>query len=142
MPTNAIIYSLLQDVNRILDCRKNEIKSEKIPNYLKNVLRNPDYVKLVFEKEKEILAYLIATESSDPPVFEGRVGLILELSVVLKHRNKGIGEKLLGEIEKYFNDDGIKRIECMVSYFNEVSRGFWSKNGYEPYNVMCVKILP
>ncbi len=111
-------------------------------NYLKNVLRNPDYIKLVFEDEEEVLAYLIATESSDPPVFEGRVGIILELSVAPKNRNKGIGEKLLADIEEYFNDKGIKRIECMVSYFNEVSKGFWSKNGYEPYNVMCVKILP
>ncbi|MGZ7107914.1 MAG: N-acetyltransferase family protein [Methanobacterium sp.] len=110
-------------------------------DYLKNVLRNPDYIKLVFESENVVLGYLIATESSDPPVYEGKAGLILELSVNQEHRNKGIGEKLLAEIEKYFKNKDILRTECMVSCFNEVSRGFWSKNGYKPYNMMCVKLL-
>ncbi|MGZ7070590.1 MAG: GNAT family N-acetyltransferase, partial [Methanobacterium sp.] len=73
--------------------------------------------------------------------YEGKTGLILELSVTQEHRNKGIGEKLLAEIEKYFKNKDILRTECMVSCFNEVSRGFWSKNGYKPYNMMCVKLL-
>lgn len=109
-------------------------------DYLKNVIRNPDYDTLVFESENKVVGYLIATESSDPPVFEGRAGLILELSVTKEHRNKGIGEKLLAEIEKKFESKDIKRIECMVSHFNEISKAFWSKNGYKPYNIMCVKL--
>jgi L-amino acid N-acyltransferase YncA len=110
-------------------------------NYLKDVLISPDYVVLVYEIENKVLGYLIATESNEPPVYEGTVGLILEISVTRKHRNKGIGEKLLAEIEKYFENKGIKRIECMVSDFNEISKGFWFKNGYNPYNIMCVKLL-
>jgi ribosomal protein S18 acetylase RimI-like enzyme len=110
-------------------------------NYLKDVLKSPEYVTLVFEGKSEVLGYLIATESNEPPVYEGTVGLILELSVTEKHRNKGIGEELVATIEKYFENKGIKRIECMVSDFNELSKGFWFKNGYKPYNIMCVKLL-
>ncbi|HML04144.1 MAG TPA: GNAT family N-acetyltransferase [Methanobacterium sp.] len=109
--------------------------------YLNDVLKSPDYVTLVFEDNNEVLGYLIATESNDPPVYEGTAGLILELSVTEKYRNKGIGEKLVSSIEKYFENKGIKRIECMVSDFNEISKGFWFKHGYNPYNLMCVKIL-
>ena len=109
--------------------------------YLKDVLKSPDYVTLVFEDNNKVLGYITATESNDPPVYEGIAGLILELSVTEKHRNKGIGEELVSSIEKYFKNKGIKRIECMVSDFNEVSKGFWFKHGYNPYNIMCVKLL-
>lgn len=116
--------------------------AEKIySEYLKDVLKSPDYFTLVFEDNNEILGYLIATESNEPPVYEGTTGLILELSVTEKHRNKGIGEELVSHIEKYFKNKGIIRIECMVSDFNEISKGFWFKNGYKPYNIMCVKLL-
>jgi len=116
--------------------------AEKIySEYLKDVLKSPDYVTLVFEHENKVLGYLIATESSDPPVYEGIAGLILELAVTENHRNKGIGEELVSSIEKYFENKGIKRIECMVSDFNEISKGFWFKHEYKPYNLMCVKMI-
>lgn len=114
---------------------------ELYSDYLKDVLINPDYITLVFENEKGILGYLVATESNDPPIYEGTVGIVMELSVTQEHRNKGIGEKLLTYIEKKFLEKGIGRMECMVSDFNEISKGFWHKNGYEPYNLMCVKLL-
>ncbi len=114
-----------------------EIYSE----YLNDVLKSPDYIPLVFENKNQILGYLIATESNDPPVYEGTAGLILELSITEKYRNKGIGEELVSGIEKYFQNKGINRIECMVSNFNEISKAFWSKNGYNTYNIMCVKLL-
>ena len=61
---------------------------------------------------------------TNPPVYEGTVGMILELCVLKDHRNKGIGEELVAEIEKYFINEGINRIECMVSDFNEIFKIF------------------
>lgn len=110
-------------------------------NYINDVLKSPDYILLVYEIEKEIWGYLMATESDDPPVYEGTAGMILEICVTETHRQNGIGEALLKEIEKIFIDKSIKRIECMVSDYNEISKNFWQKNGYNPYNLMCVKIL-
>lgn len=110
-------------------------------NYIKDVLKNPDYIILVYENENKVLGYLMATESNDPPVYEGTVGMILEICVTENHRNKGIGEELLIEIEKIFIIKGIKRMECMVSDYNEISKSFWFKNDYKPYNIMCVKTL-
>ncbi|MGB9936483.1 MAG: GNAT family N-acetyltransferase [Methanobacterium sp.] len=110
-------------------------------DYLTYVLKSPEYVTLVFEANNKIKGYLMATESSDPPIYRDKVGLILELTISEKYRNKGIGETLVDEIEKYFINKGIKRMECMVSDFNEISKRFWFKNGYSPYNLMCVKML-
>jgi ribosomal protein S18 acetylase RimI-like enzyme len=109
--------------------------------YIKDILKSPDYVVLVYEIEDKVVGYLTATESDDPPVYKKSTGIISELSVTEAHRNKGIGEELLREIEKIFQIYGIKRIECMVSDFNEVSKSFWHKNGYDPYNLVCVKLL-
>jgi len=110
-------------------------------DYLRDVIKSPDYIILVYEMENSIIGYLTATESSDPPVYEGTAGLILEICVTESHRNNGIGEELLVEIEKYFLNKDISRFECMVSDFNEISKSFWFKNGYKTYNLMCVKKL-
>ena len=110
-------------------------------DYLKDVLKNPEYIVLVYEVENEVTGYLMATESEDPPVYKGIVGIILEICITEEHRNKGIGEELVAEIEKWFLDKDITRIECMVSDFNEISKSFWFKNNYKPYNLMCVKRL-
>jgi len=114
-----------------------EIYSE----YIKDIFRSPDYTVLVYETESEVVGYLVATESDDPPVYKDTVGIISELCVTEKQRKKGIGEALLDYVEKMFINKGIKRVECMVSDFNEVSKSFWLKNRYMPYNLMCVKIL-
>ncbi len=47
-------------------------------------LISPEYIVLVYEIENKVLGYLIATESNEPPVYEGTVGLILEISVARK----------------------------------------------------------
>lgn len=110
-------------------------------NYLKDVLKNPDYIVLAYEIENKVIGYLTAVESDIPPVYKETTGLILEMCVTENHRNNGIGEELLLKIEKWFMDKDINRIECMVSDFNEISKSFWFKNNYKPYNLMCVKKL-
>lgn len=111
-------------------------------NYLKEVQKNSKNIVLVYEINNKIVGYLIACESVQPPVYkETCVGDIIEIAVTEKYRKKGIGEELLEECEKIFLKRGINRVECMVSDFNEISKGFWLKNGYNPYNIMFVKKL-
>lgn len=110
--------------------------------YLKEVLKSHESIVIVYEIENKIVGYLMAEESLNPPVYkETKIGTIIEICVTEKHRNKGIGEELLAEIEKWFINKGINRIECMISDFNEISKSFWFKNMYKPYNLMCVKKL-
>ena len=110
--------------------------------YLKEVLKNHESRLIVYEIQNKIVGYLMAEESLNPPVYkETRIGLIVEIGVTKNYRNKGIGEELISEIEKWFLNKDITRIECVISDFNEISKGFWFKNGYNPYNLMCVKKL-
>lgn len=110
--------------------------------YLKEVLKSSESIVIVYEIENKVIGYLMAEESLRPPVYkEERIGTVVEICVRGKHRNKGVGEELLDEIEKWFINRGITRIECIISNFNEISKGFWFKNNYKPYNLMCVKKL-
>jgi len=110
--------------------------------YLKEIIKSHESIVLVYEIENKIIGYLMAEEALNPPVYkETRIGTIVEICVTENYRNKGIGEELLTKIEKWFLDKGINRVECLVSDFNEISKGFWFKNDYKPYNLMCVKRL-
>ena len=110
-------------------------------DYLNGVLKSHEYIVLVYVTQNKVNGYLMAAESEDPPVYKGTAGIILEICVAEEHRNKGVGEELLAEIEKWFLSKSITRVECMVSDFNEISKSFWFKNGYNPYNLICVKKL-
>ncbi len=108
--------------------------------YLKKILKNRDSIVLVCEIENKIVGYLMAEESQLPPVYkEDKVGTIVELCITEKHRNKGIGEKLVEKIEKWFVSKDIYTVECVISDFNEISKDFWFKNKYKPYNLICIK---
>lgn len=110
--------------------------------YLKEVLKSHESIVLVYEIENKVVGYLMVEESLNPPVYrETRIGSIVEICITESHRNNGIGEELLTKIEKWFITKGITRVECMVSDFNEISKSFWFKKGYKPYNLMCVKRL-
>lgn len=109
-------------------------------NFLEESFSNDSGIILVYEFENRILGYIMAEEFIHPPVYkEDLIGMILEISITETHRNEGIGNRLLLEVEKWFKKRGIDRLECMVSDFNNVSKNFWTKNGYEPYNSICVK---
>ncbi|HEX3014117.1 MAG TPA: GNAT family N-acetyltransferase [Methanobacterium sp.] len=110
--------------------------------YLKKILKSHESTVLVCEIENEIVGYLMAEQSQLPPVYkEDNIGTIVEICITEKHRNKGIGEKLLEKTEKWFMSKNINTIECVISDFNQISKGFWFKNKYKPYNLICFKRL-
>jgi ribosomal protein S18 acetylase RimI-like enzyme len=108
--------------------------------YLKKVLKSHESIVLVCEIENKVVGYLMAEESQLPPVYkEDKVGTIVEICITEKYRSKGIGEKLVEKIEKWFIAKDIYTIECVISDFNEISKSFWFKNNYKPYNLTCFK---
>jgi ribosomal protein S18 acetylase RimI-like enzyme len=110
--------------------------------YLEKVIESHENLVLVCEIENEIVGYIIAEKSSLPPVYkEENVGTVVEICITEQYRNKGIGEKLLEKTEKWFVSKDINTIECVISDFNEISKGFWFKNKYKPYNLVCFKRL-
>lgn len=57
-------------------------------------------------------------------------GEIIELIVSEKTRNKGIGKKLINEMEKYFKSLDCKYVSLEVFAYNKKAINFYEKNGY------------
>ena len=66
-------------------------------------------------------------------------GVITELVVTNKTRNKGIGKKLINRIEKYFKDMGCKYILVDVFAYNDKAISFYNKNGYHSRMITKIK---
>jgi ribosomal protein S18 acetylase RimI-like enzyme len=95
---------------------------------------------LVADYNDSIVGYCLASISNNPPVFVIKeYGSIFDLAVTESHRRTGIGEKLCQEIQKWFKERKIQRIELRVAVTNEVSTSFWRKMGYRPYVVTLYK---
>lgn len=89
---------------------------------------------LVAEHDGIIVGYCLAFIANYPPVFENvEYGQIADLAVTEKYRRTGVGEKLCREVQKWFRERKIQRIELRVAVTNEVSTSFWRKMGYRPY---------
>jgi ribosomal protein S18 acetylase RimI-like enzyme len=89
---------------------------------------------LVALHRDRVVAYSIAETHQRPPLFEqNECGLISDLAVKSSYRRKGIGEKLLQEMLKWFAARGLRRIELRVLSANEVGYNFWKKQGFRDY---------
>ena len=110
--------------------------------YLKKTLKSHESTVIICEIENKIIGYLMAEQSQLPPVYkEDTIGTIVEICITEKYRGRCIGEQLVEKIEKWFISNDIYTVECVISDFNEISKGFWFKNKYKPYNLVCLKKL-
>jgi len=83
---------------------------------------------------KDIVGYCMANIEKYPPVLQIKeAGRIENLAVTKKWRNKGIGQRLLKKVRKWFSEKGVCRIEVRVSIANKSATRFWAKMGFKPY---------
>lgn len=90
----------------------------------------------------KVVAYSIALVASYPPVFERRnYGHLSDIAVLKGYRRRGIGERMLAEIRKFFAERGITRIELRVASGNDIGVAFWRKMGFREFvQVMYMEI--
>jgi GNAT superfamily N-acetyltransferase len=70
-----------------------------------------------------------------------KYGCIHDLFVTKDYRRHGIGEKMYGEILKWFHTKGIERVELQVIAKNQMSYSFWKKHGFTVFqNTLFKKI--
>jgi len=102
--------------------------------FVADQLEKEDSLVLVAEEGGAIVAYCLAITGTHSPVFaKPRHAEIIDLFVSQSHRQRGIGGRLVREVEHWFSQRGIDRIEARVAARNEVSTQFWRKVGYQPY---------
>ena len=98
-----------------------------------SLLREPNAVGLLVNINDEVAGFTIGIVEDHGGI---KVGHIYTIDVVSKHRRKGVGIKLLEEIEKVFQKKSAE-ISCLeVRADNQAARSLYQKAGYEELEVL------
>jgi [ribosomal protein S18]-alanine N-acetyltransferase len=84
---------------------------------------------LVAEESKRIVGFILA--ESNPPLAH-----IITLDIAASHRRKGLGARLLGEMENHFQYHGVQSVLLETAVDNEGGIAFWQKHGYRTEAVL------
>ena len=106
------------------ECFTIEAFSKEHISYL---LQNPNTVSLVAQTNSEIAGFIIGLIHHQDKMITGRVYTI---DVALKHRRKGVGLKLLNELERVFVKRGVKICYLEARVNNLAARELYRKHGY------------
>ena len=84
---------------------------------------------LVAEEGKEIVGFILA--EANPPLAH-----IITLDVAPGQRRKGLGARLLEEMEKHFRYHGVRSVLLETAVDNESGIAFWEHHGYRTEAVL------
>lgn len=99
-----------------------------------NILSGSKYFKVCIDDNNEIAGYILAGIFEYPPVYPvERLMEIMEMAVRKDQRRKGIGKLMLKDVLFWAGEKGITRVECKAATENQISQGFWKKNGFRAY---------
>jgi ribosomal protein S18 acetylase RimI-like enzyme len=141
-PANVRIRSAtLRDRKSLLDLmeayyRYDHIRfdREEITPSLTELLRHPEFGKAWIGRHgPHCIGYVIMTFAFDLE-FGGRQAGITELFIQSRFRGKGIGRKLLQEVEAFCQKVGIKSIELQVTRDNSKAIGFYERLGFHVHD--------
>ena len=103
-------------------------------NHLKDLIKSDKVQVLVALDGDQVVGYSIAQTDEYPPAYQTKVyGFISDMAVKSDYRRKGIGRRLLSRIHKWFDSQGIGRIELHVVAGNRIGYTFWKKHGFQDY---------
>ena len=106
------------------ECFTIEAFSKKHIGYL---LQNPNTVSLVAQINSEIAGFIVGLIHQQHKTITGRV---YTLDVASKHRRKGVGLKLLNEIEQIFVKRGVRICYLEARVDNVAALELYHKHGY------------
>jgi ribosomal protein S18 acetylase RimI-like enzyme len=93
---------------------------------IKEQIKKKCSIYLVAELDGKIVGSILGSH-------DGRKGWINRLAVLPKYRKRGIGAKLLGEVEKRLCKQGIGIIACLIEDWNITSMMVFERLGYEKH---------
>lgn len=109
--------------------------------FAKTAIRS--YKKVIFvavDNDNKIVGYTAGMIKKNIPIFKiKKLGYINDLFVIKKYRNKGIAEKLLKTIEKWFKSKNIKYVEVSADTKNKLGQKVWHKFGFEDCRLNMMK---
>jgi ribosomal protein S18 acetylase RimI-like enzyme len=122
-----------KDWNKILPLFKQLYHDDIGPN-LKNTFtkltKNNENITLIAEQNQKLLGALIANYYMDLD-WEGKTAKLQAIIVDQKHRNKGIGKKLLQHLLTQAKQNNCRAITARVNRKNKIARLFYEKLDFE-----------
>jgi len=105
-------------------------RSDTPEEMLKKIQRDPDLFLLAVE-EGRIVGTVIGG-------YDGRRGLIYHLAVDPHHRERGIGNLLMEEVERRLREKGCIKSYLLVTKENESAMRFYEKRGWQPMDTVVL----
>ena len=130
------LWEELMDFHKERDAhyKRSKGSNEAFQKFVADNIQEEKAIVIVAEHGGSLVGYCQAMVAKYPPVFENQeYGSILDLAVSESYRRKGVGEKVVLKVARWFKKQGIKRIEVRFLAANEVSSEFWPKMGFKTY---------
>lgn len=117
-------------------------KYKELDKYTKDQLKDKNVKMLVAEDNGKIIGRIVGVIIKAPSyITPKKIGNIDDTFIKENYRQKGIGEKLLKELLKWFKDKNIKHIELSVDARNKIGVNAWRKFGFYDYIIEMRKDL-
>jgi len=127
--TLRIKQATIEDLEKLYNIEKECFTFEAFSKgQIASLLKASNSVSLVAEENNEILGFIIGLIYNEQ---EEKIGHIFTIDVAIKHRRKGVGLKLLKELEKIFIKKGAKACYLEVRVDNSAARQLYHKQGYK-----------
>lgn len=107
-----------------MECFKNEAFTKQ---QIAQLLTNQNCISLIAKENDKIVGFVIGMVYDEDDVLTGH---ILTIDVSLSHRRKGVGIKLLQELEKIFKEKDAKICRLEVREDNIAAFSLYQKLGY------------
>jgi ribosomal protein S18 acetylase RimI-like enzyme len=98
-------------------------QSDRLPEIQKKLSRDPDLF-LVAESEGRVIGTVIGG-------FDGRRGLIYHLAVSASFRGRGIGSRLMDEVESRLRAKGCLKCYLLVAADNSEVEDYYQRRGWQ-----------
>jgi ribosomal protein S18 acetylase RimI-like enzyme len=111
---------------------------------LQTLLRNPSQGQAwLMETHHKAVGYALLTYNFDLE-YGGIEGMLTDLYVDKRYRNRGVGSLALYELEDFCRERGIRTIELQVLHRNKAAEAFYRQAGFRilPRKVMVFDVRP
>ena len=114
--------------------------SRGLDTFLRNLSQGQAWL---METHHKAVGYAMLTYNFDLE-YGGIEGMLTDLYVEKRYRNRGVGSLALYEIEDFCRERGIRTVELQVQHGNKAAETFYRKAGFRilPRKVMIFEVRP
>lgn len=101
---------------------------------VRRLMKSTDGLVLVALDKEQAVGYSLAEITRlSKGLKRDNYGYVHHVAVTADYRRRGIAEKMLDEILKWFRSKNVKRVELDITTRNQAAYSFWEKHGFTDY---------